>query len=375
MLKKTLFLYLSMMPVLLWASKPSDQEQLHFSEMDTIKTWVASRYHADPDKMNFLQSHIEKELPNNRFASKFCHLVKNNDGDQRIFGKTIYALEASQLPFLQFVHQISRNKSPLVLEIAAAHGYVTWKIPYAFEQSGTVYANDLSSVMLSKRFMDVLKPRVDETLRKLVHTLPGDCLNLVSEHPELIGMVDAIYVQRLEIFFNPKEHQQFLTVLETLLTQNGRAFLVSEAPDPSFYTSKNPAFTLDQMNESTAMYPAFLKYTMTYEVLNAKFQVPGSISVSEAIRPPDTTPCSTTLLESVDAAPLKTLPDKQTTQRATITAVALFFTPLTYKNAIISHQSLNIVETFFMGEDGCKKDTASDERTRFVVAIIEKVSQ
>ncbi len=112
------------------------------------------------------------------------------------------------------------------MEIAAAIGLVTWKIPLAFEQTGKVYANELSS-KVEKTFDQVLNRRLEQELQGVVHKIPGDCFNIPQNHPGLLGKVDAIFVQNLEHFFNPIQHQEFLNLLEKLLTDSGRAFLTA----------------------------------------------------------------------------------------------------------------------------------------------------
>ena len=119
-------------------------EHSEFSRLTTLKTWVASRHLAAPSETKSLQRNIAMTVPENRFSINFVRQVANNLEDKRFFGKTFFTIKDGELPFLQFVHEISKVKAPVVLEIAAARGYVTWKIPYCFETTGTVYANDLS---------------------------------------------------------------------------------------------------------------------------------------------------------------------------------------------------------------------------------------
>ena len=153
MLKKISFI-LAMMTASL-SAMDTDQfnpEKAPFSQMATLRTWVSRQYQSDDIKMKEIQRNVGMETPENPFSLNFVKSVYNNRGDERYFGKNFYALESMQLPFLQFVHDISQNKEPIVLEIAAAWGLVTWKIPYAFEKGGIVYTNELSSFMLENYF-------------------------------------------------------------------------------------------------------------------------------------------------------------------------------------------------------------------------------
>lgn len=204
MLKKISFIALSMITSL-FAMETDwfNPEEAYFSKIETLRTWVSSKHQSD-DKMKQIQRNVAMQVPENPFSYNFLIPIRNNKEDTRYFGKTFYTLKSVELPFLQFVHEISKNKNPVVLEIAASHGLVTWKIPYTFEKGGTVYANELSSIILNNEFDALMSVRLnDDNLSQMVHKIPGDCFNIPSEHPKLIGQVDAIFVQNLEHFFNP----------------------------------------------------------------------------------------------------------------------------------------------------------------------------
>lgn len=374
MLKKISFIAVAMTTSLL--AMETDQfnpEQADFSKMETLRTWVSSKYQSNNEKMKEIQRNVAMEVPENTFSYNFVRPIRNNDGDTRYFGKTFHTLKSVQLPFLQFVHEISKNKNPVVLEIAASYGLVTWKIPYTFENGGTVYANELSSIMLNDEFDSVMNARLNgDNLSQIVHKIPGDCFNISSEHPELIGQVDAIFVQNLEHFFNPVQHQDFLKLLDTLLVESGRAFLASHTMQPGTAKRGNPIYELYINKKTSDMYPGFMRCIGVCQALKSG-ALAGEVVVSEATRPNDSTICSTRTLGVLDSKIINTQHGLQEVKTIKQEVISQFFTPSIYKSSIVPHKSLKMIDSFFMDQIGSKYEKFNDNLISHAVAIIEKV--
>jgi hypothetical protein len=124
------------------------------------------------------------------------------------------------------------------VEFGAAEGFVSWKVPLAFENGGTHYANDLSEIVLR----DKLRPTVhniyqrlgQSALKESVKAISGSCLDMLSSMGLLMKIgkqVDVVYAQNVEHFFNPTQHQQFLALIDWLLVPGGYAFLSANSPE------------------------------------------------------------------------------------------------------------------------------------------------
>lgn len=136
-----------------------DPESATFSKMGNLKTWVAQEHQMDPAFMKTLQSFIAMQVAENPSSLALCYKdIENNDGDERYFGKSFPTYATPVMDFLQFVHKISDQGSVNVLEIAAARGWVSWMIPFAFQQSSRLYVNELSAEML-KQFEELCDER------------------------------------------------------------------------------------------------------------------------------------------------------------------------------------------------------------------------
>lgn len=344
-----------------------DPEKAEFSKMNTLKTWVASSYTNDEDQMRKLQRNVAMMVPENNYSINFVRVVPQNPNEMGKFGKTFQTLAGAELPFLQFVHETSKTKAPVVLEIAAARGLVTWKIPYCFETTGTVYASELSSVVLDKDFKMMMRARLNESQQALIHTLPGNCLEIAEKEPSLIGSVDAIYVQNLEHFFNPIQHQKFLTLLSTLLAPNGRAFLISHTLETQLATSGNPVFELYKTHKDQEIYPGFMKVLGISHTLLTGHLI-GEYKILKAERPVESTLCEKVTLEDTIVS-INGMEAHKTKEDVT----SNFYTPTIYKNSIRAHPSLSMIDTYFLSGKGVKYTKFSESPLiTHAMAILEK---
>lgn len=290
------------------ASENFDPESTEFTKMETLKTWIASVYHDDVDICNKIQLYAGKEVPESPECSWFFFIEK--------FGRAFPTLEGSQLPFLQHVREIGEKKeNPIVMEIGPADGRVTWKIPYALGEKGTVYANELD-----KQALSCLKKKIEErllpVLRPHVTTIDINCLEIPSlaAYPEYLKeKVDCIYVQNVEHFFTPQQHECFLNLVSDLLAPDGRAYLIANTLD------LNDLRRNDVWKEYTKgkIYPYYESIENGYET---NFN---------------------------------------------------YFTPEVYKNALEKFDKLELLESFLLDYKG-KKQERVDLNSKFVVAIVQK---
>ena len=227
--------------------------------------------------------------------------------------------------------------------------------------------------MLNSDFQTMVENRLPPPLRNMLHKIPGDCLEIPNKYPDLVGKIDAIYVQNLEHFFNPIQHQDFLRLLSILLTQNGRAFLVSHTLDPQVAIPSNPVFSLYKEHKEKEIYPGFMKVTGSSYSLKSGISI-GSLDVAEATRPEQSTSCSTTTISCQDAE-ITFNGKKEMGKFLTQVVISNFYTPTIYKNAISTHKSLTMVATYFMDRHGNKHEKFGDSTSMtFAAAILEKNS-
>jgi hypothetical protein len=353
-------------------SKLFDAESADFSKISTIKTWVADKHHGKKNFMEKLQSDIAMTVPQNPFAIHFVSAVRNNEGDQRYFGKSFHTLEAAELPFLQFVKKQSALGPINTLEIAASIGLVSWKVPYAFANNGHHYANDLSTVMLDQEFQMVMNKRLqDKALKESISKLPGDCFNLLTQRPDLKGKFNAIYVQNLEHFFNPIQHQQFISLINELLAENGQAFLTAHSVP---LKDKNDSITRYYFERIVARdpYPGFMEYTVEFTKLKGK-ELITEHKLSNPSRPADDT---TVKAEDMGAPANVTLIDPTTgdcmlAEEGRQRVVSNAYSPVIYKTAVAHFPLLEVIDSFYMDKSGKKKEKL-DPTVSHAVAIIRK---
>ena len=348
-------------------------ETARFSQMATLERWVAKKHHQDSETMQQLQRNVAMEVPQNMYSINFVKPILNNEGDTRYFGKNYYTLQAIQLPFLETVHQISLHKKPIILEIAAAFGLVSWKIPYALEDGGSIYTNELSDKVIG--MLDkVLLSRLIGGMRECVEIIPGDCFEIPDNHPELVGNVDVIYVQNLEHFLNPIQHQKFIALIASLLIPGGKAFLTANTLNVHHIKEGHPVYELYiKEKEKGSMYPGFMTCVGNLLLdLETGGQL-GDINVVSAVRPDDTTVCSSTkpgtgALQMVDAKGMGMRSARFGHQQVTSNS----FTPTIYKNAITPHETLTVVDSFFMDMKGERFEKFSEAPMHFASVIVEK---
>lgn len=336
-------------------------ESATFSQMKTLMTWVAKEHSQDPTFMKTLQRNVAMEVPENSYSYHLCcKPIQNNAGDTRYYGKSFPTIKHPALSFLKYVHNISATANVNVLEIAASLGLNSWKVPYAFQKPGRVYVNELSTEML-KIFEQLCEHRFvgKEALKACITPLPGSCFDILRKNPELKGRFNAIYVQNLEHFLNPQEHQLFLELIADLLAEDGRAFLVAHTFPPDQAASDNPVQILYKKNRASGiLYPGFHQATLKARMLiQSHIPLPG-IQVSDVIRPTDTAICGFNVISQSEPVLASTSFGLQQVGFTTQIVTTNTFTPEVYRDAIRRHRSvhvktsLEILDSFFLDSTG-----------------------
>jgi len=331
-------------------------ETTNFSKLETIKTWVATKYHSDKKMLENLQHYIVGLLPQNknRYIKTSVFYPVPQDENVRFFGRAFPTDEAIELPFLQQINKISKTKKIITLEIGAAFGLVSWKVPLAFDNKGTHYVNELSTAAIKE--FTTMTPHIFQKLQKpelmkSIEIIPGSCFEILTKHPELANQVDVILVQNVEHFLSPMQHQKFLALIETLLAPDGYAFLSANDPSYACVANKTGEFRKlilenEANNNEHDIYYAFIQYNESPDdYFNASII---KLPESYAIEPGD----------DDSGAHIRNL-----------------FTPKIYRQAITHGTNLEIIDTFFTDKMGLKlnhKNQYADYAGGNAAAIVKK---
>ncbi len=349
-----------------------------FPELSTIKTWVADKYHNQKGLMRDIKHFVDATTSQHGSLNAIFKMVPQDEDTKRDFGKTFYTLPAIELPFLQKVKEMSQNKNngePMItLEIAAARGYVSWKVPLAFEGHGTHYANDLSSKVIKE-----LKTNIQETFDALeqpelitsVKTIDGSCFNILKNHPELKNKVDVIYVQNLEHFLNPQQHKELILLIEDLLAPGGYAFFSAHstgaysAGEPNKDTTSEYWKLFLTAEANGTMYPSFIQYDVEFAQADNTETITNPRRFNIKRPENDSIECYTKTLNTV-----KKYGARITTQHV----VTNYYTPKIYRQAIENNTKLAVVDAYFMDGQGLRQDNKNwnDPSLVFAAVIVRK---
>ncbi len=349
-------------------------ESADFSRMETIKTWVADKYHNQTSIMKKVQGDVAMTVPQNPFSSHFAEPIVNNKGDTRYFGKTFHTLSAIELPFLQYVKQISQTRSPVTLEIAASMGLVSWKVPFCFQNGGIHYANELSKIVLDQRFEPVVNSRLGHAnLTKHLTSLQGDCFTVLDH---LKGKVDALYVQNLQHFFNPITNDKFMHLVNDLLAPGGRAYL--SAHSFLFQDTEDALYKLYcKQKKGSDKYPGFVQYDVQFtNILGTEQGLEHTIT--NPIRPADDALITKVdKLDSDKCGVFNAFVNNQVVQVKTRkqNVVSNHFSPTIYQRTIADFPTLIHKDSFFITQEGeRKKGWDWKGKISHAAAIVEKVA-
>jgi SAM-dependent methyltransferase len=243
-------------------------EDYVFSKKETIRNWLS------PDLCNeeylcTIQSWIAEEMPQNTpmFTNSVTCLIRNNDGDKRYFGKNFPTIAMPQLAFLQAIkqHQDSNDKPPVVIEFGAGSGRFSYKIKLALGNKGKLIVNDLSKYETegAKALFNKGAQLTSFNSENVIFDT-GDAAAILERHPDFEGTIDLCYVQNVEHFMNPVEHQNFLKTVLKLLASNGKVFCTANTIPVGYGKKGNRYFDLYiELKKKQIIYPMFLKYEKT----------------------------------------------------------------------------------------------------------------
>jgi hypothetical protein len=354
-------------------SSDFDPEKANMSKMTTLSTWVADKHQANAELMKVIQTKVAISVPQNPFAVHMSLPIENDEGDSRYFGKTFYAIEAIEVPYLQSIKQLSQVNPILSLEVGAGMGDVSWKAALAHEQDGVHHANELSRVMVDKLLTPFVNGRLKEAglEESRVTKLSGNCLDLLKQNQEAYKIILS---KNVEHFFNPVTHQRFIAAIEVGLQEGGKAFLCAH----SFHFGDDPsgqvkAFYSTQRAKPD-LYPGFMQYNVEFTqwqqaTLESKLSSPTRpADDAEFVKRDLTLPITSQAI--VGKYGLQTV----TTVKQMVTENA--FSPFIYKAAIAPHPFLKVVDSFFIKNDGSRSEsTAWVSGITHAGAIVEKLNK
>jgi len=299
--------------------------------------------------------------------------VVDKEGRLSGFGNVYRSIAAVELPFLKFVRDLSQEKHVQTLEIGGGLSLVLWKLPFAFseEHGGQHHFNELSREMVGKFTGALLDQRFSSKsdLRKNISIVPGDCFRVLSD---LFGIIDAVYVQNLEHYFSPKQHQEFMDLIEKLLVPGGKAFLCSNAP------TNNKKFLKfwNQRKQEKDLYPGFASYTVEMEQLNgynSMFLEGTEVITSGLSRPKDDAKFQKETLSverGVRQVYAEQLGRDVSVDRVTQRITDNRFSPEVYKGIVEMRPNLIYLEGFFIDSMGRRLEDS--EGASWAAAIIQK---
>ncbi|MGL5784665.1 MAG: hypothetical protein ACRCYZ_04295 [Alphaproteobacteria bacterium] len=264
-----------------------DPETSEVSKKTTIRSWLAPQH---TPLLETIQRNVAMTVIENAYSVHFMMQIPKAPGNTQYVGRTFRTLPF-EVEFLRHIKNISDTKKPVTLEIAAAFGLVSWKVPFCFgEKGGTHYVNDLNFSAMEQGYDSVINQRLRETptLKEMLVKLPGNCFDIPQTNPHLLGKVDAIYVQNLDHFFNPEDHQRYMRLLADLLAPGGRAFLCAHS---FIFKKSDPLYNLYLERKKVGdLYPGFVQYDAEFSASVKHSLEIGLPVLSNATRPADNAP-------------------------------------------------------------------------------------
>ncbi|MGL4371838.1 MAG: hypothetical protein ACRCTK_04205 [Alphaproteobacteria bacterium] len=310
----------------------------------------------------------------NPYTLNFAGLpIPKTPDNTQYFGKT-FPTVPFELEFLRHIRNILDAKKPVTLELAAAIGLVSWKATLCFgEKGGTHYVNDLNFSAMERMYDALINQQLRETpcLKEMLVKLPGNCFDIPQTHPHLLGTVDAIYVQNLDHFLNPADHQRYMRLLTDLLSPGGRAFLFAHS---FLFKKDDPLYKLYfERKKAEDLYPGFVKYDSEFVVSTEHgFQI-GSSTDSNATRPADNAPFEKFDIQPPRDAGLRHYPKlglvEMTKLHQRVTQNA--FSPTIYTKLVAAIPEITLIDTFFMARNGQRVEKW-DHDINYAAIIFEK---
>ncbi|QQR53561.1 class I SAM-dependent methyltransferase [bacterium] len=273
-------------------------------------------------------------------------LVENNGGDSRFYGVVFPSLPAIQYAYLARVRTLAQDgTSPICVHFGEADGRVAFKARLACGDNGTIIVNDLSvnEIKKAKRLFTERSDVLNKSMNN-VQFDAGSLFEFVNRQPHLAGKVDVCYIQNVEHFMNPREHQHFVALVKSLLKPQGHIFATAHTIESSDAKKGDPYF--DQYmryKEDNNPYPLFAKIKKTIvQDLQTRLFVSNRNSVVSVERPAEDCICEQF------SEPIEFLGNTEVRLMQNICTNR--FTPTIYKNAF--GDSFECVESFFMDTRG-----------------------
>jgi predicted O-methyltransferase YrrM len=348
-----------------------DPESTNFSKRSTLNTWVAPKYKEDEGSMKKLQRCVAMTVTQNPYFYNFVLSVPSPDGERVDYGKTFYTIPSIELPFLQYVAGLT---DPITVEFGAAIGLVSWKLTWALRGNGRHIANDISRAALEQ--FTAAKGALESfgADKSVVEVDCGDVFGFLNRHPGLKGKVNAVFMQNVEHFFNPCQHQNFLRLLSELLADGGQAFLCSQ----SFMFGEDATHPMrvlyNQRKEAGDTYPGFCCYTVRFcQYSGSPNLIPGSDTCENVYRPEDSVPYQKTSSkpEIVGKEFNKFSGKLCDVVSGCQKIVGNHFSPSVYRAALSMHPELEVMQTFFINRSG-EIEESWGQRVSHAAAIIKK---
>ncbi len=339
--------------------------------METLKTWVAPQH---TPHLRTIQKNVAMTAMENPYALHLAGIpIPKTPGNTRYFGKTFPTMPFEP-KFLRYIRNISDAKKPVTLELAAAIGLVSWKVPLCFgEKGGTHYVNDLNFSAMERMYDMIIDQRLRETpgLKEMLVMLPGNCFDIPQTNPHLLGKVDAIYVQNLDHFLNPADHQRYMRLLTDLLAPGGRAFLFAHS---FLFKKDDPLYKLYfEQKRAGDLYPGFVKYDAEFSVSTKHGFEIGESVYSNVTRPEDNA-----LFEKFDIQPPRDAGQAYHPQTGLLEVTKLHqramqnsLSPSIYGRLVEAIPEITLIDTFFMTKNGQRVEKW-DNGVNYVAVIFEK---
>lgn len=256
-------------------------EEYNFSKAETIKSWLPD-YLQNEQHILFLQNWITEAMPQNTamLTNRATSIIKNNDNDTRYFGKNFPIMAIPQLAFLQTVRQycMTHKKPAVVMEIGAGNGFFAYKIALALGNYGTCIINDLSEYEIKniQALFGKMKQQIPLNNDNVIFDI-GDAVSILDRCPNLEGTVNLCYVQNVEHFMNPIQHQSFLKTVLKFLAPGGKVFCTANTIYVGCGKKGNKYFDLYiDLKKKGVTYPMFLKtYQNIKQVIGTNAFIPG----------------------------------------------------------------------------------------------------
>ncbi|QQR53669.1 hypothetical protein IPH25_02265 [bacterium] len=275
--------------------------------------------------------------------------IVNNPYDKRNYGLIFPSLPAIQYAYLMHVKAVAeKNENPIFVHFGEADGQVAFKAQLACGHNGTIIINDLSAIEIENA-----KKLINERLNLLNKSInniqfdTGSLFEFIKRRPDLIGKVASCYIQNVEHFMNPEEHQQFVTLVSHLLMPDGYIFATAHTIESELAHNGNPYYEqYQQYKNKNEKYPLF--FTIKQKIAQDKKKGLLDLNQShilEVSRPVNKALCNLEAFRLKD----ENKTSSENFYRMIEVKTLNCFTPTIYNHAFQGFEAIN---SFFMNDCG-----------------------